>query len=294
MNNFDSSLDFSKNFEPEKNIQEEDFVYFQSLFLKLAGIFLSEKKRDLLKTRLGPYLRKNNFLDYGAYISFLKGLPDTHPEWQNLINLMTTNKTDFFREPAHFDFIETTIIPQWVNAGKTEVHIWSSASSSGEEAYTLAMFLEKKLPKSIMYKILATDIDTAILNRGQNGVYSILKENEIPLEYRSDSIDYGTRDIKSWFRVKIKLKSNITFKQHNLIEDTLPSEQMFDLILCRNVMIYFPKDIVEKVANKLYKACHLEGYLFIGHSESLQASNTSWLSSAPSVYKKSNSYKKRR
>ncbi len=294
MNAFVSPPDFSKNFEPEKNILDEDFEYFQSLLLDLAGISLSAKKRDLLKTRLGPYIRKNNFDDFSSYRKHLQGLPDNHQEWQNLINLMTTNKTDFFREPAHFDFIEEILIPEWIAAGKKEVHIWSAASSSGEEPYTLSMFLEKKLPKTIKFKILASDIDTEILNRAKNGVYSISKEEEIPEEYRKDSIDYGKNEVKDWFRIKKHLKTNLTFKQHNLIEDTLPTDQIFDLILCRNVMIYFPKDIVAMVANKLFKACHQEGYLFIGHSESLQASKTSWVPAAPSVYKKtSNSRKKR-
>lgn len=286
--------DFAKNFEPEKNIQDEDFEYFQSLLLELAGISLSAKKRDLLKTRLGPYIRKNNFNDYSSYRNFLKGLPPGHIEWQNLINLMTTNKTDFFREPAHFDFIEETLIPLWIGAGKKEVNIWSAASSSGEEPYTLAMFLDKKLPKSIKFKILASDIDTDILNKAQNGVYSISKESEIPEEYRKDSIDYGQAEIKDWFRIKRHLKTHLIFKKHNLIEDTLPSDQMFDLILCRNVMIYFPREIVGMVANKLYKACNQEGYLFIGHSESLQANKTPWVSAAPSVYKKTDSLKKKK
>lgn len=271
----------------EKNIQDDDFIFFQNLVLKLAGIYLSEKKRDLLKTRLGPYLRNSHFKNYGEYRDYLEGLKENHPEWQSLINLLTTNKTDFFREPAHFEFIEEVLIPLWIKAQKKEIHIWSAACSSGEEPYTLAMFLEKKLPSGINYKILATDIDTVILKKAENGVYPISKQAEIPEDFRGHSIDYGNHEVADWFRIKQSLKKKITFKNHNLIEDKLPQEQLFDLVLCRNVMIYFPKEIVGMVATKLYRATLQEGYLFIGHSESLQASKTAWTSAAPSIYRKS-------
>lgn len=278
--------DFSKNFEEEKHIQDEDFAYFQALVLSIAGISLSEKKRDLLKTRLGPYIRDNNHGNYKEYRRYLEGLTKDHPEWQNLINLITTNKTDFFREPAHFEYIETKLIPEWVRMGKKEVYIWSAACSSGEEPYTLAMFLKKKLPNEMNFKILASDIDTNILNRAQNGVYPIAKVDEIPEEFRKDFLDKGTGAIEEWFRIKPYMKKHIEFKLYNLIVDTLPSDELFDLVLCRNVMIYFPKEVIKLVADKMYKATTKEGCLFIGHSESLQAVKSSWISAAPSVYKK--------
>lgn len=287
------AIDFSKNFEEEKHIQDEDFAYFQALVLSIAGITLSEKKRDLLKTRLGPYIRDNNLKGYKEYRAYLETLPKDHGEWQNLINLITTNKTDFFREPAHFEYIETHLIPEWVKMGKKEVKIWSAACSSGEEPYTLAMFLEKKLPPGMKYKILASDIDTNILNKAQNGVYSVAKIDEIPDEFKSGSIDKGTGAIAEWFRVKKHLKNNITFKLYNLIEDSLPSEEEFDLVLCRNVMIYFPKEVISLVADKIFKATTKEGCLFIGHSESLQAIKSSWHAAAPSVYKKSSAKKRK-
>ncbi|AUN97129.1 chemotaxis protein CheR [Bacteriovorax stolpii] len=285
--------DFSKNFEEEKHIQDEDFAYFQALVLSIAGISLSEKKRDLLKTRLGPYIRDNNHGNYKEYRRYLEGLPEEHPEWQNLINLITTNKTDFFREPAHFEYIETKLIPEWVKMGKKEVRIWSAACSSGEEPYTLAMFLKKKLPAGMTFKITASDIDTNILSRAKNGVYPIAKFNEIPEEFQKDSIDMGTGAISEWFRVKKKLKDHIDFKLYNLIEDNLPSDELFDLVLCRNVMIYFPKEVIKIVADKIYKATTNEGCLFIGHSESLQAIKSSWFTAAPSIYKKTASGKRK-
>lgn len=283
---------FESNFD-EKIIQDEDFEYFKNLVLELTGIHLSEKKRDLLKTRLGPYLRTHNFKGYSDYRKYLSGLQKDHLEWQSFINLITTNKTDFFREPAHFEYLADVLIPHWIKAEKKEVHIWSAACSSGEEPYTLAMFLEKFLPAGMTYKILASDIDTTILSKAQNGVYPAAKLSEIPEAFLKESVDYGAGDISGWFRIKKHLKKNITFKIHNLIEEELPQEQLFDLVLCRNVMIYFPKEIVGSVATKLYQATSNDGYLFIGHSESLQSSKTPWAPAAPSIYKKGQSNKRR-
>ncbi len=276
----------------EKYMQDEDFAYFQALVLNMTGISLGEKKRDLLQTRLGPYIRDNNFKNFSGYRQYLNTLPSDHAEWQKLINLVTTNKTDFFREPAHFDYIETNLIPQWIKMGKKEVHIWSAACSSGEEPYTLAMFLESKLPKDIKYKFFASDIDTNILVKAQNGVYPHSKYHEIPEEFKK-SVDLGRGVVSDWFRIKKNLKDNITFEIYNLIEDSMPGNQLFDLVLCRNVMIYFPKEIIKIVADKIYQSTTKEGTLFIGHSESLQAIKSGWLPHAPSVYKKVGKGKKR-
>lgn len=286
------AVDTSAIFD-EKYIQDEDFAYFQALVLSMAGISLSEKKRDLLKTRLGPYIRNNNFQNYKEYRQYLESLPKDHGEWQNLINLITTNKTDFFREPAHFEYIENKLIPEWVKMGKKEISIWSAACSSGEEPYTLAMFLEKKLPAGMKYKILASDIDTNILAKAKNGVYSMAKFSEIPEEFQKDSLERGTGAISEWFRIKKHLKDRITFKLYNLIDGHLAADEKFDLVLCRNVMIYFPKEVISLVAEKIYQSTTKEGCLFIGHSESLQATKTSWYPAAPSIYKKTPSGRRR-
>lgn len=273
---------FSKD---ERVIKDEDFEYFQSLVFKLAGITLSDKKRDLLLTRLTTHLKKINLGSYSDYRNYLQGLPKDHEEWQSFINLMTTNKTDFFREIRHFDYIEEVLIPKWIQAKKTEVKVWSAACSTGEEPYTLAMFLEAKLPVGMSYKIMASDIDTNVIEKAKNGVYSMGKESEIPHEYRKNSIDYGRGEIADWFRIKHSLKNKITFFNLNLVDQSLEGEK-FDLILCRNVMIYFSRAVVEQVANNLARACGDDGILFIGHSESLQGTKTPWKVSTASVYSK--------
>ena len=287
-----SELIPATKFNEERYIKDEDFRFFQELVFNLAGITLSEKKRDLLLTRLGSYLRNKEFKDYTDYRHYLEKLPEDHVEWQALINLFTTNKTDFFREIAHFKYIENKLIPYWISSNKKEVKIWSAACSTGEEPYSLAMFLEQKLPSNIKYTIYASDIDTNVLSKAKNAVYNMTKEEEIPESFRKDSIQYGKETIKEWFRIKPHLKNKIKFFSHNLVDDALPDDEKFDLILCRNVMIYFSRQVIEQVAIKLYKSCMDGGELFIGHSESLQNTETSWVLSVPSVYAKKISRKK--
>ena len=272
------------NLKDDRYISDEDFIYFQSLVFKLAGITLNDKKRDLLLTRLSSHLKNTQFEDYAEYRHHLEGLSSSDEEWQKFINLMTTNKTDFFREIRHFEYIEEVLIPKWKAAKKTEVKVWSAACSTGEEPYSLAMFLEEKLPTGMKYKILASDIDTNVLNKAQNAVYSLAKEPEIPESLRQNSIQYGQGAIHDWFRIKAHLKNKITFKTFNLVDDLLPESEKFDLILCRNVMIYFSREIIEKVAINLARSSAKDATLFIGHSESLQGTNTPWKVTTASVY----------
>lgn len=266
-------------------MKDEDFEYFKVLVFDLCGITVNEKKRDLLLTRLSSHLKNSTFETYSDYRRYLQGLNHDHPEWQAIINIMTTNKTDFFREMRHFDYIEEVLIPYWVKNKKTEVLIWSAACSTGEEPYSLAMFMEEKLPKDISYKIIASDIDTNVISKAKNAVYSISKENEIPDSFQK-YIQRGKGNIEAWFRIKSQVKSKIEFRQFNLIEDQMPESIKFDLILCRNVMIYFSREIVEKVAINLSRSCHNDGELFIGHSESLQGTKTPWSVLTPSIYGK--------
>jgi chemotaxis methyl-accepting protein methylase len=279
-------------FPDNAEIGDDDFLFFQNLIMRLAGISMSSKKRDLLQSRLTPYIRDNNFKTYSDYRYYLENLNHENDEWQRLINLFTTNKTNFFRERSHFEYIEKSLIPFWKETKLKDVKIWSAACSGGEEPYSLAMFLEKKLPHNISYQVFASDIDTDILNKAMNGVYSKVKQPEIPTEYQKDSIALGKGEVGQWFRIQPHLKDKIVFFSHNLIKENLPSNEVFDLILCRNVMIYFSKPVIEKVARKLYEHCTAKGSLFIGHSESLQGTQTKWFMDTPSVYKKTSSKKK--
>ncbi len=245
---------------------DEDFLFLKEKIFQLAGIHLTEKKKELVKSRVQSFLRKSKF----ESVDELKHeLQNSSPNViQKFVNLMTTNKTDFFREPKHFDYLIYELIPQWKKEKKTEIKIWCSASSTGEEPYTIAMVLLKYLPKNTSFKILATDIDTQVLKKAQNGVFPISKSSEIPEEYQL-FLSKGKENADGWFKIDDEIHSKISFKQHNLIESTYPSTEIFDVIFCRNVLIYFERKTINKLMEKFHFSLSPNGYLFIGYSESI-------------------------
>lgn len=270
---------------PKWNLSENDFEFFQKLIFKLSGISLSAKKRVLVVCRLRSYIENLGLNSFCDYRHFLEKLPDGHIELQKFINLLTTNKTDFFREPQHFDFIVRKFLPEWLEKKNNTLKIWSCASSSGEEPYTLAMVLAEHLPQNRNFEILATDLDTSILNAAKNAVYSIAKHNEIPDLYRDKYTETGSGSISDWFRIKPFLKNKVHFSQHNLIDEHTPSNANYDLILCRNVLIYFSPSTVERVIRKLKKGCEKNGTLIVGSSEWLQGESKNWQMVEPSIFK---------
>ena len=261
----------------------EDFLFLKEKIFQLAGIHLTEKKKDLVRSRVQSFLRKSKFKS----VDELKvELQNSNPTvTQQFVNLLTTNKTDFFREPKHFDFLIYNLIPQWKKERKTEIKIWCSASSTGEEPYTIAMVLHKHLPKSVTFKILATDIDTQVLSKAQNGVYPNLKLHEIPEEYQAHLID-GKKKADGWFKIADDIHSKIAFKQHNLIESTYPGDEVFDVIFCRNVLIYFERRTINKLMEKLHLSLKHSGHLFIGHSESIPETQHLFEFIQPATFKK--------
>jgi chemotaxis protein methyltransferase CheR len=267
-------------------IEETDLKFFCETIEARAGIALKSTKHELVRTRLRTRLIANNFANFSDYRDFLSSLPPDHPEWELFTNNLTTNKTDFFREAKHFDYLVEEVLPAWLKTSERFFRVWSAAASTGEEAYTLAMVLQKHIPPGRDFKILATDIDTAVLKTAQNAVYPMLKKPEIPLEYHANCLEFGSGEAAGWFRIKKHLKEKVVFKTHNLIEQQSSAREVFDLVLCRNVLIYFTKETIEVVQKKLYSATKPNGYLYIGHSESFQGLDHKWRSVLPSIFKR--------
>jgi chemotaxis protein methyltransferase CheR len=262
---------------------DEDFLFLKEKIFQVAGIHLTEKKRELVRSRIQSFLRSSKF---NSVDELKVELRNSNPAvTQQFVNLLTTNKTDFFRERKHFDFLIYNLIPQWKKDRKTEIKIWCSASSTGEEPYTIAMVLLHHLPKNTSFKILATDIDTHVLKKAQNGVYSTSKILEIPREYQAHLIE-GRKKAMGWFKVSDELHSKIAFKQHNLIESTYPGDEVFDAIFCRNVLIYFERQTINKLMEKLHLSLKKSGHLFIGHSESIPGTQHLFESIQPAVFRK--------
>jgi chemotaxis methyl-accepting protein methylase len=267
-------------------ISSEDFDYFRSKLRKLTGIQLSDAKRELLQSRLRERIRELRLAGFEGYRSYLERFPGDDPEWQVMINLLTTNKTEWFREPGHFEYLIREFLPRWKSTGKNRLSVWCAACSTGEEAYSLAMVLSENLGKEFSYEISATDIDTEVLKFANAGVYPVSKLEQIPENYRSKSFAMGTGDIASWARVKQSLKASVKFQQHNLADAAFPWAGRFDLIFCRNVFIYFPKEVIESAVRNFYEASAPSAQLVIGHSESLQGVRSSWKYLGASVYEK--------
>ncbi len=268
------------------DLEEDDLQYFCEVIENLSGISLKPAKRDLIKTRLRSRITSCGLTTYREYRNYLEGLDKNDPEWEAFTNLLTTNKTDFFREPKHFDYLIQAILPAWLSSQVSTFKVWSAASSTGEEAYTLAMVLDRYLPKDRDFKILGTDIDTEVVKVAQNAVYPVSKKSEIPNEYYTTCLDLGKGEARGWFRIKSHLKEKVVFKQHNLIDRNCPGENLFDLVLCRNVLIYFSPRTIDIVQKKILKTVKQGGHLFIGHSESFQGISHRWKSVGPSVFKK--------
>lgn len=270
-------------FTAPPELTNEDFQYFKSAIFQIAGITLPDGKKDLVVTRLRARLQELKLSAFSDYRKILSESSSDSDEWQNFINLLTTNKTDFFREPAHFDYLVNEFLPGFLDRTTAPLRIWCAASSTGEEPYTLAMVLSKALPKGRDFTILASDIDTKVLARAANGVYLSDRIEEIPTEYR-DCVQVGREDLAKWFRIRPDLKKKITYQQHNLTDPNLPEGAPFDLVICRNVLIYFSVETSKQVTNKLHGAVADDGIFMIGHSESLRSGRSIWTSMAPSVY----------
>lgn len=276
---------FNESLSFKWTLEAEDFAYFKRRIYALAGISFRDIKADLVSSRLRKRATQLGFRSLHDYRLHVENLPDSSPEWQIFINLLTTNKTDFFREQEHFHFLINEFIPEWKKKGRTKLNVWSCASSTGEEPYTLGMVLEKHLGEGFDFSILASDIDTEVLAHAKNGVYNKRRLHEIPDEYHS-CLAFGTGEVADWFTVKRKIRDKIAFVQYNLMSENLPSEEKFDLVFCRNVLIYFDSDGIEKTANKIYEATSPDGVLLVGHSESLQGKKGFWKMKKPSFYTK--------
>jgi chemotaxis methyl-accepting protein methylase len=269
------------------DIDRQSFDFIRGRLRELTGISLSEVKVGLVQSRLRHRLLSMDFASFDAYVSYLKTLPLDHDEWQSLINQLTTNKTDFFREPSHFQYLLENVVPAWRKSGRNELLVWSAACSTGEEPYTLAIVLADYCrPRGIPFRIVASDIDTEVLDRAQNGVYPQSRLGEVPEPYRRFAFDAGTGDIARWMRVKRTIQASVEFRQCNLISPSYTWTTPFDVIFCRNVFIYFTPETVNEVASRLFMAASPGAVLFIGHSETLQSAGCAWSYVQPSIYRK--------
>ena len=269
-------------------LSQSDFKVFSDYIYNEFGIKMPDIKRVMLQGRLLKRIRELKMNSYTEYKEYFFSEEGQKNELYNFLSVVTTNKTDFFREPVHFDFLSKEILPQYVSEGKRKIKIWSAACSSGEEPYTISIVLNEFLEHNsgFTFSILGTDISSNVLNRAMMGVYAEKTVDVIPLHLKRKYFLRSKDRHNPTVRVIPQLQKNISLKYLNLMDSVYDITDMYDVIFCRNVLIYFDHETQEKVINKLCRHLIPGGYLFIGHSESVANMNEPLQSVKPTIFKK--------
>jgi len=268
-------------------LSARDFQLFQKLIHREAGIYLVESKRVLVEGRLSRRLRELG-LDFRAYYALLE---TDEAERVRLVDAISTNETHFFREPRQFEFLESRVFPEWAaraEAGRMSrrVRVWSAACSTGEEPYSVAMSFLARFPPGSGWEIeiLATDISTRVLDRARAALYALDKSKEIPSHYLKAFMLKGTGEQEGWMKAGPEIRSVVRFGRLNLNDDALAVPGQFDLILCRNVLIYFDAPSKARVVERLLERLDGRGYLFLGHAEAMIGTGSKTRSVGPTIY----------
>lgn len=277
-----NTLNVAKTVDPRYLDMFCDYLY------KTMGIFIETNKKTLLAQKLTRLMDDAGATNIGEYYHCIVAPPITerHKKIRNtFVDTVTVHKTNFFRENNHFEFIKRSIdliIKESPTARLTkELRVWSSACSTGEEAYTLAMLFKEILPSDMRAKILATDISPQSVHTAMTGLYKFGPEDNITNYY----INKYFNKLDDKWAISDEIKNSVTFRLFNLMEP-FPFKNPFDIIFCRNVMIYFDKEVQEKLVNNFYSALGDNGLLFIGHSESLIQVKHNFVYNEPTIYKK--------
>jgi len=262
-------------------INDQEFSQFQKLIHQLAGINLSSAKKALVSGRLAKRLIQYNLDSYGDYFKLLTASHNS-AELQVAVDLLTTNETYFFREPKHFDFLRTQILAK--HKPGNPFRVWSAACSSGEEPYSIAMVLADHLGDS-QWEVSASDISTRVLEKARSGHYPMDRTDGISREHLSRYCLKGVGVQENTLLMDKKLRSRVNFTQVNL-NQSLPQLGGFDVIFLRNVMIYFDQETKRQIVQRMLPLLKQDGYLLIGHSETLNGVVDTLQMLAPSIYRK--------
>lgn len=272
------------------SLSSRDLNRLCQLIYEQSGITLSAEKQIMLEGRLKRRLTRLNLSSYREYCDYLfDGHGHDAEELVHLIDAVTTNKTDFFREKTHFDFLVEKAIPELTagEAGTREILVWSAGCSTGEEPYTLAMVLNeyRESHAGFRCRVLATDISTAVLEKAQLGVFSAEVVRPVPPDLRRKYFMRSRDRASNLLRVVPELRQMIEFRRLNLMEEFgLPDPA--DAIFCRNVIIYFDRPTQERLFHKFTRQLVEGGYMFVGHSESLHHMDVPLVPVGPALYRK--------
>ena len=248
----------------EFHFTDQDFEKVRKMIYDRVGISLNPSKREMVYSRLARRLRAKSLSSFAAYLDLLDR--NDHGEWEAFVNSLTTNLTSFFREAHHFPILAEHI----KKIGRAHpISLWCAASSTGEEAYSMAITMAEVFGTlNPPVKILASDVDTSVLEKARNGIYSFAQVEKMPQDKLKKFFTRGMGSKEGLVKIKPEIADLITFRQINLLDESWPIRGPFDVIFCRNVMIYFDKPTQLRILEKFAPLLRPDGLLFAGHSES--------------------------
>lgn len=271
-------------------LTESEFNKLSRFIYKESGIKMPPVKRVMLQSRLQKRLRKLNMTNFKDYIDYVFSKDGLSGEIIHMLDVVSTNKTDFFREPIHFNFLSETVLPEFVNkqSGVRSIKVWSAGCSSGEEPYTLAIVLSEFAEKNpgFDYSIIGTDISTQILQKAVDAVYKEERVANIPFEVKRKYFLRSKDRANPTVKVIGDLRKRVRFGRLNFMEPTYNISDTFDVIFCRNVLIYFDRETQEKVIQKLCNNLKPNGYFFLGHSESIMNMDVPLRQVKPTIFQR--------
>lgn len=268
-------------FQGSLKLHKREFNWIKEYLYENAGIVLNDSKMALVSGRLEKRLRQQGYGSYGEYFGVL-GKPGFEQETAMAIDLLTTNETFFFREPQHFEFLKNHFFPAHPRA--QPIRIWSAASSSGEEAFTIAMTAAESAQTN-QWEVIGTDISTRIIEKAKRGLYPLNAAEKIPKPLLKKYCLKGNAEYEGFLLIDSALRKRVKFIHANLI-DRLPDLGRFDVIFLRNVMIYFDLRTKQKLIENIQHYLQPGGYFIISHSESLNSIDSQLRMVSPSIYRK--------
>lgn len=271
-------------------MSDKDFLLLRNFIKEECGINISPSKRVMLTLRLQKRLQALNLGSFRQYIDFVTTPAGRLQEIASMLNVVSTNKTDFFREFSHFDYLSCEALPQLMTAKGTngKINVWSAGCSSGEEPYTIAMVISEFAESNpdLRFNITASDISMKVLRVAVRAVYPDAVADNIPSPLKRKYTLRGTGQNKGFHRIVPELRGKVEFKRLNLMDDDYGFRTPLHIIFCRNVIIYFDRETQVELFRKFHRLLHPGGYLFLGHSETLEEKSTGFLRAAPTVYRK--------
>lgn len=271
-------------------LTQEEFDKLSRFIYKESGIKMPPVKKVMLQSRLQKRLRELNFTNFKEYIDYVFSKEGLNNEIIHMLDVVSTNKTDFFREPVHFDFLSDTVLPEFIQQRNTSrtIKVWSAGCSSGEEPYTIAIVMADFAEKNpgFDFSIIGTDISTQILQKAVDAVYKEDRVSIVPFETKKKYFLKSKDRSNPTVKVVSDLRRRVKYGRLNFMDPYYDIGETFDVIFCRNVLIYFDRETQEKVIQRLCDKLRPDGYFFLGHSESIMNMQVPLKQVKPTIFKR--------